>query len=67
MIDSFDEVGGHELGEHISDGLFTVLRESAESLLDRFCSFFDVEGVLDNLPGDTSMSEGFQAKMSWFA
>ena len=59
MVDFFDEVGGRELGELVSDGLFTVLRKSAESLLDRFCSFFDVEGVLDHLPGDTRHVGGF--------
>ena len=59
MIDFFDEVGGRELGELVSDGLFTILRESAESLLDRFCSFFDSEGVLDHLPRDTRYVGGF--------
>ena len=59
MVDFFDEVGGRELGKLIFDGLFMVLRESAESLLDRFCSFFDVEGVLDHLPGDTRHVGGF--------
>ena len=59
MVDFFDEVGSRELGELVPDGLFTVLRESSESLLDRFCSFFDVEGVLDHLPGDTRHVGGF--------
>ena len=62
MIDFFDEVGGRELGELVSDGLFTILRESAESLLDRFCSFFDSEGVLDHLPRDTRHVKGFPSK-----
>ena len=62
MVDFFDEVGGRELGEQISDGLFTVLRESAKSLLDRFCSFLNVEGVLDHLPGDTRHVGGFPSE-----
>ena len=62
MIDFFDEVGGRELGEVVSDGLFTILRESAESLLDRFCSFLNIEGVLDHLPGNTRHVEGFPSK-----
>src|SRR5438034_5279251 len=34
----------------ISDGLFSVLRESTETLLDRLCSLFDVQAMLDHLP-----------------
>ena len=62
MVDFFDEVGGRELCKLIYDGLFAVLREPVESLLDRFCSFFDIEGVLDHLPRDTRHVEGFPSK-----
>ena len=64
MVDFFYEVGGRELCELISDGLFSVLRKSAESLLDRFYSFFDIKRVLDHLPWDTRHVGGFffQAK-----
>ena len=62
MVDFFDEVGGCELGELISDGLFAVLGESAEPLLDWLCSFFDIEGVLDHLPGDTRHVRGFPSE-----
>ena len=62
MVDFFDEVGSCELGELISDGLFSVLRESMESLLDRFSSFLHIEGVLNHLPGDTRHVGGFPSK-----
>src|SRR5437016_1951881 len=62
MVDFFDEVGGRDLGELVSDGLFVVLRESAESLLDRLCSFFDIEGVPDHLSGDTRHVRGFPSE-----
>ena len=62
MVDLFDEVGGRELCELVSDGLFAVLRESVESLLNWFCSFFDIEGVLDHLPGDTRHVGGFPSE-----
>ena len=62
MVDFFDEVGSRELCELISDGLFAVLRESAESLLDQFCSFFDIKRVLDHLPWDTRHVRGFPSK-----
>ena len=62
MVDLFDDVSGRELSELISNGLFVVLRESAEPLLDRLCSFFDVKGVLDHLPGDTRHVRGFPSK-----
>ena len=62
MVNLFDEVGGRELYELISDGLFTVLRESVKSLLDQFCSFLHIEGVLDHLPGDTRHVEGFPSE-----
>ena len=53
MVDFFDEVSGKQLCELISDGLFAILRESVKSLLDRFCSFLHVYGVLDHLSGGT--------------
>ena len=62
MVYFFDEVGSRELGKLVSDSLFAVLRESAESLLDRFCSFFDIEGVFDHLPTDTRNVGGFPSE-----
>ena len=62
MVDFFDEVGRRELCELISDGLFSVLRKSAESLLDRFYSFFDIKRVLDHLPWDTRHVGRFPSK-----
>src|SRR6266540_4818059 len=53
MVNLFDEVGGHELSKLVSDGLFAVLSESTEPLLDWLCSLFDIQGVLDHLPGDS--------------
>ena len=38
MVNLFDEVGGHELSKLVSDGLFAVLSESAEPLLDQLPS-----------------------------
>ena len=48
-----DEVCGRGLRELISDGLFSVLRESSETLLDRLCSLFDVYAMLDHLSWDS--------------
>src|SRR6266540_3001364 len=62
MVDFSDEVSGHELGELVSDGLFAVLRESAESLLDRLCSFFDIKGMLDHLSGVSRHVGGFPSE-----
>ena len=53
MVNLFDEFSGHELRELVSNGLFAVLSELAEPLLDWLCSFFVIKGVLDHLPGDT--------------
>src|SRR5436190_2111644 len=44
-----DEVCGRELHELVSDGLFSVLRESTETLLDRLCSLFNVQAMLNHL------------------
>ena len=62
MVDFLDEVGGREICGLISDGLFAVLGESAEPLLDQLCSFFDVKGVLDHRPGDTRHVGGFPSE-----
>src|SRR5438132_10461340 len=62
MVNLPNEVGGCELRELVSDGLFAVLRESAESLLDRFCSLFDIQAVLDHLPWDTRHVGRFPSK-----
>ena len=62
VVDFFDEVGSRELSELVSDGLLAVLRESAESLLDWLCSFFDIKSVLDHLPGDTRHVGGFPSE-----
>ena len=62
MVDFIDEVRGRELCELIFDGFFSVLCESAKSLLDWFSSFFYVKGVLDHLPGDTRHVGGFPRK-----
>ena len=62
MVNLFDEVGGHELSKLVSDGLFVVLSESAEPLLDWLCSLFDVQGVLDHLPGDSRHVGRFPSK-----
>ena len=62
MVNFLDEVGGRELHELISDGLFAVLRESAKSLLDRLCSLFDIQAVLDHLPWDTRHVGRFPSK-----
>src|SRR5207237_8493342 len=50
MVNLPDEVCGHELRELVSNGLFSVLRESTETLLDRLCSLFDVQAMLNHLP-----------------
>ena len=62
MVNLPDEVGGRELRELISDGLFAVLRESAKSLLDRLCSLFDIQAMLDHLPWDTRHVGRFPGK-----
>src|SRR6266508_1133405 len=62
MVNLFDEVGGHELSKLVSDGLFATLSESVEPLLDRLCSLFDVQGVLDHLPGDSRHVGRFPSK-----
>ena len=62
MVNLPDEVGGRELRELVSDGLFAVLRESAESLLDRLCSLFDIQAVLDHLLWDTRYVGRFPSK-----
>src|SRR5438105_5921249 len=62
MVNLPDEVGNPELRELISDGLFTVLRKSAESLLDQLCSLFDFQAVLDHLPWDTRHVGRFPSK-----
>ena len=50
MVNLLDEVYGRELRELVSDGPFSVLRESTETLLDWLCSLFDVQAMLDHLP-----------------
>ena len=62
MVNLFDEVGGHELSKLISDGLFAVLSKSVEPLFDRFCSLFDIQGLLDHLPGDSRHVRRFPSK-----
>src|SRR6266508_4002370 len=62
MVNLFDEVGGRELRELVSNGLFSVLRESVKSLLDRLCSLFDIQAVLDHLPWDTRHVGRFPSK-----
>ena len=62
MVNLPDKVGGRELRELVSDGLFVVLRESAETLLDRLCSLFDIQAVLDHLPWDTRHVGRFPSK-----
>src|SRR6266508_6050007 len=59
MVNLPNEVGGPEL---VSDGLFAVLCESAESLLDRLCSLFDVQAVLDHLSWHTRHVGRFPSK-----
>src|SRR5437016_7551203 len=62
MVNLPDEVGGRELRELISDGLFAVLCESADSLLDRLCSLFEIQAMLDHLPSDTRHVRRFPSK-----
>ena len=62
MVNLLDEVGGRELRELASDGLFAVLRESVKSLLDRLCYLFDIQAVLDHLPWDTRHVGRFPSK-----
>ena len=62
MVNLLDEVSDRELSELVSDGLFTVLSESAEPLLDRLCSLFDTQGVLYHLLGDSRNVRRFPSK-----
>src|SRR5437016_4791907 len=62
MVNLLDEVDGCELRELVSDGLFVVLRESMKSLLDRLCSLFEIQVVLEHLPWDTRHVGRFPSK-----
>src|SRR5438105_15207583 len=62
MVNLLDEVGGRELRELVSDGLFAVLSESVKWLLDWLCSLFDIQAVLDHLPWDTRHVRRFPSK-----
>src|SRR5438132_12900277 len=46
----------------MSDGLLAVMSESAKPLLDWLYSLFDIQGVLDHLPGDSMHVGRFPSK-----